>query len=147
MTWSYLVHVTDDPAIGNGPLDRNVLFLVVANAVDGVVDGPVVIGTMVPCSMVLIPAVAAGVHALGRFLVFAAEIVDVPGVDMVSLGRHLGRHHLVPDGLVPIHLEVGIGKATNTRHGTKVVVKGAILCVVELATYTPRHGRPGSAPG
>lgn len=49
---------------------------------------------------------------------------------MVGLCGHFRVDDLVPDGLITVHLEVGIGKATDAGHGAKVVVKGTVLYIV-----------------
>lgn len=81
---TYLVHIPNHKIICQSPLDGNVLLLVETNTVGAVVYRPVVIGTVIPGSMVLVPAIGTTKHALGGPGPVTTEIVDVPRIDIVG---------------------------------------------------------------
>lgn len=81
---TYLVHIPNHKVICQSPLDGNVLLLVETNTVGTIVYRPVVIGTVIPGSMVLVPAIGTAKHALGGPGPVTAEIVDIPRIDIVG---------------------------------------------------------------
>jgi hypothetical protein len=81
---THLVHVPNDKVVCQRPLDGNVLLLVEPNTVGTIAHRPVIIRAIIPSSMVLLPAIGAGKHALGGLGPVATEIVDVPRVHIVG---------------------------------------------------------------
>ena len=70
-----LVHVSDHPALGDGELDGNVAPLEVAPAPWRIICRPVVVLAVVQGQLVLLPAVAAGRHALSGIEPVTAQVV------------------------------------------------------------------------
>ena len=55
-----LVHVTRRPALSNGELNRNVIFLIVSPTPRRVIHGPVIVQAVVKGCLVAVPAVISG---------------------------------------------------------------------------------------
>ena len=119
-----LISVTYDPVLSESEVERNVFLLEETNRVWVLVNGPVVVCAVVPSLVVGSPAVAARVDALGLFLPIAAEIVEMPGLE-VGNAALVGL--LVENCDISVHVDVGVGETTNTGHGTKVVVETAVF--------------------
>lgn len=124
---AYLVHIADDPLLGECEVDGKISALVEANAPRSVVDSPVIVCAAIVSQLVLRPAVGPGRHALSRFGPVAAKVVDVPRVDIVGSRGQLGICHLILDGMIAVVVHVGISKAPNASYSTQIVVKYTVL--------------------
>ena len=108
--------------------------MVVAQTVHIVAEGPVIIVALVPRGMVRLPAVRTGHHTLGLVIPLGASPIQVERLDLLHMFRWCWDQDGIVNGLVKDSLacvvrdhHVWILETTNTRHSTKVVVKGAVL--------------------
>ena len=92
----YLVHVSDNPALGKRKLSWQVVPLEESNTGWILFDRPPVICSIVDGCVILAPAISAAVHTLRCFGPISTKVVDVPRGHVVGSISVFGGDLLVP---------------------------------------------------
>ena len=128
------VHITHGELVSQLVLNGYIVLVVIAQTVHVIAKGPVIIVALVPGSVVRLPAVCTSHHTLGLVIPFGASPIQVERLDLLHMFRWCWDQDGIVNGLVKDSLacvvrdhHVWILETTNTRHSTKVVVKGAVL--------------------